>query len=232
MFVNWKAYFFLLLFFLSLLFLCTSKMISRAWEVRLPWHLKSVKMKCTYDEDINKCSVIDRQFVTKSTLNMLSGWLSLSTMSIGVVSEEGVLLFLMQCFFLCPKCPRRTFCEVIHTRIFFLDACLAEQSWGGPLLSFVVDGAAGDTCSVVCLVWYLSGQRASELARWLLDNKLTCLAAQISFVCDAIFLATISPNFASWCQSANGRSIRRLYRFSCFPPHFSLSLSAYLVSKQ
>ncbi len=214
-----SLFFFLLLFFLSLLFLCTSKMISRASEVRLPWHFKWVKMKCTYDEDINKCSVIDRQFVTKSTLNMLSGWLSLSTMSIGVVSEEGVLLFLMQCFFLCPKCPRRTFCEVIHTRIFFLDACLAEQSWGGPLLSFVVDGAAGDTCSVYmsCLIPLRS---ASELAGWLLDNKVTCLAAQISFVCDAIFLATISPNFASWCQSANGRSIRKLYRFFCFSPTF------------
>jgi hypothetical protein len=215
-----SLFFFLLLFFLSLLFLCTSKMISRAWEVRLPGHLKSVKMKCTYDEDINKCSVIDRQFVTKSTLNMLSGWLSLSTMSIGVVSEEGVLLFLMQCFFLCPKCPRRTFCEVIHTRIFFLDACLAEQSWGGAAVVVCSWWRCRRHLLCVCLVWYLSGQRARSLAGWLLDNKVTCLAAQISFVCDAIFLATISPNFASWCQSANGRSIRKLYRFFCFSPTF------------
>jgi hypothetical protein len=38
---------------------------------------------------------------------------------------------------------------------------------------------------------------AGWLAGWLVDNKVTCLAAQISFVCDAIFLATIFPNFAS-----------------------------------
>jgi hypothetical protein len=66
---------------------------------------------------------------------------------------------------------------------------------GGALLSFVVDGAAGDTCSVYVLSD--TSPVARSLAGWLLDNKVTCLAAQISFVCDAIFLATISPNFAS-----------------------------------
>jgi hypothetical protein len=112
----------------------------------------------------------------------------------------------------------RVFCVsnvyFFYTRIFFLDACLTEQSWG--------EGWGGDGAVVVCSLMALPATLAlsplRSLARWLLDNKVTWLAAQISFVCDAIFfLATISPNFASWwCQSANGRSIRRLYSFSCF----------------
>jgi hypothetical protein len=34
---------------------------------------------------------------------------------------------------------------------------------------------------------------ARSLARSLLDNKVTCLAAQISFVCDAIFFWQLFP---------------------------------------
>ncbi len=125
-----------------------------------------------------------------------------------------LLCFEMQClFFLCPTC---IFLHT-HTPIFFSDACLAEKSRGGAKKqSFVVDGAAGYTCSP-CVLSDTSPVSHSSLARSL-ANKVTFLAAQISFVCDAIFPATISPNFASWCQSANGRSIRRLYSFSCFYP--------------
>jgi hypothetical protein len=60
--------------------------------------------------------------------------------------SDATLLFWMPCFFF------GIFLQT-HTRIFFLDACLAEQSWGEGtgLLSFVVDGAAGDTCSLALL---------------------------------------------------------------------------------
>jgi hypothetical protein len=104
-----------------------------------------------------------------------------------------------------------------------------EGAGRGALLSFVVEGAAGDTCSL-CVLSDTSPVSHSSLARSLLDNTVTCLVAQISFVCDAIFLATISPNFASWCQSANGRSIRRLYSFSCF--FFPLLALALNLSRQ
>lgn len=66
--------------------------------------------------------------------------------------------------FLCPKCPRRTICEVIHTRIFFLDACLAEQSWGGGAVVVCSWWRCRRHLLCVCLVWYLSGR---SLARWL-----------------------------------------------------------------
>lgn len=132
----------------------------------------------------------------------------------------------MQCFFVSKMSKKNILWSYSHS-----DILLGRVSCGT-----VLRGGAVVVCSwwrcrrhllCVCLVWYLSGR---WLAGWLLDNKVTCLAAQISFVCDAIFLATISPNFASWCQSANGRSIRKLYRFSCFSPTF-LSRSQLISSE-
>ncbi len=66
--VSWKAYFPSCYLKKLLLFLCTSKMISRAWG-NTPKTFWNHSKWSTYDEDINKCSVVGRRSVmSQSTL--------------------------------------------------------------------------------------------------------------------------------------------------------------------
>jgi hypothetical protein len=79
-FVSWKSLFFFFLFFHYSFFLCTSKMISRAWG-SAPIAFLITQNWSTYDEGINKCSIIDRwsvmsRFTLPTQKKRCGGWVA------------------------------------------------------------------------------------------------------------------------------------------------------------
>jgi hypothetical protein len=64
-----KILFFIIVIFSLLLFISTSKMISRAWGNKRSHNILNHSKWSTYVEDINKCLIIDRRLVMgQSTL--------------------------------------------------------------------------------------------------------------------------------------------------------------------